>query len=331
MTILTFFVPAFAVVSGTQLNLTMDSIGRWTMPISARLRSSGAEINGSVFLDIDGLVDFDFDPDQSDVPVSVDIADSFILDDPSLHGRTFTLSGNFSIPNVSDPGLWNTMHASLDVGYQSAFARGLQQIIITPTGNGQSGLFLLDPSSPDQYAYEGQWFHVNCFRENFTDIEASVVVGNYPASAPAEFSFDMLDHITTVPLEAFQQIVGDLERAGFRTIDDPSDGRSTRFQVVANGGLLTIGIAGSSTAELAQILPPIHFEMVSGIQRFQITAYPEDYIREYANGHALTITTDSERGRNNIGTIGTNVLRRLALQVDYANRRIGFAEPVDEI
>ena len=62
----------------------------------------------------------------------------------------------------------------------------------------------------------------------------------------------------------------------------------------------------------------------------RITAYPEDYIIEYANGHALTITTHSERDRNNIGTIGTNVLRRLALQVDYANRRIGFAEPVDE-
>ena len=300
------------------------------MPISARLRSSGAEVNGSVFLDIDGLHDFDFDPDLSDVPVTVDIAVSFILDDASLHGRTFTLSGNFSIPNVSDPGLWNTMDASIGVGFGSAYDRGLQRIIITPTGNGQSGLFVLDPSSPDQYAYEGQWFHVNSLRENFTGIEASVVVGNYPASSPVEFSFGMLDHLTTVPLEAFQQIVGDLARAGFGTIDDLPDRGSTTYLIVTRGPLLILALAGSSTAELAQILPPIHFEMVSGTQRFQITAYPEDYIIEYANGHALTIATHSERGRNNIGTIGTNVLRRLALQVDYANRRIGFAEPVDE-
>jgi hypothetical protein len=332
MKIPTFFVPAFAVVSGTtQLNLTMDSMGRWSLPISARLRSSSAEVNGSVFLDIDGLHDFYFDPDPSDTPVNVEIADSLIFDD-TLPGRVFTLSGNFSIPNVSDLGLWNAREASIGVGFGSAFSQGFERFIITPSGNGESGLLVLDPATPEQYAYEGQWFYVNSLRDHFTGIEASVLVGNYTASSPAEFTLDTIADSTIIPLQAFRNIVGHLERAGFSiansTHDDSSDEISTTVQVLTRGGILTLTIWGSSGSELSQVLPPIHFETVAGTQRFRITLFPEDYIEATENAHTISILAYVEGGRN---SIGTNVLRRLSLQMDYENNRIGFAEPVYDV
>ena len=67
--------------------------------------------------------------------------------------------------------------------------------------------------------------------------------------------------------------------------------------------------------------------MVSGTQRFRVTIFPEDYIKPLANGHILSISTDNGVSPN---TIGTNVLRHIALQIENENNRIGFAEPVDE-
>jgi hypothetical protein len=301
------------------------------MPISARLVSSGNMVSALVVLDYLGHYDFLIRARQNVPSVDLDIADSLIIDDNTT-GQTVIPTGNFSIPNVSDLGLWDTMHGSIGVAFNTSFARRFERFIITPSGHGEEGLLVLDPITPEQYAYEGQWFYVNSLCDQHPVIEASVFVGNHSASSRAVFALVSTSLPTSIPPEAFQIIVGHVERAGFiivnRTLDNLQVNASTAVRLGIPGNYETLYIPRLCASELAQILPPIHFEIVSGTQRFRITIFPEDYIKPFANGHTLTIMGFSVGG---LYAIGTNMLRRLALQIEPENHRIRFAEPVIEI
>ena len=327
-----FFVFLFAIVSATQLNLTMDSLGRWRLPLTARLVETGTDVDARVFLDFHGLHDFLYRPRRNETSVALDIADSLFIGDNTT-GRTCIASGNFSIPIVSDLGLWNTMEASIGVGFGSAFGHGFERFIITPSGERGSGLLVLDPSTPEQYAYGGQWFYVNSLCDQTPIIEASVVVGDDTASSPARFYLTSNSYLTLIPAEAFQNIVGYLERAGFNIVDDSthedqSGEVPTRVRRVNLGPFVTLYFSRISVSQLAQILPPIHLEIVSGTQRFRITIFPEDYIG--ATGREYYLSISGVSGHDGAYTLGTNVLRHLAVQIDYENYQIGFAEPLAE-
>ena len=224
------------------------------------------------------------------------------------------------------------MHGSIGVAFNTSFARRFERFIITPTGNGESGLLVLNPVTPEQYAYGGQWFHVNSLNDHIPFIEASVVIGDYPAPSPARFSLSSNGDCTFIPAEAFQNIVRHLERAGFNIVsrirDVPTGGALTAVRETS-GGLTMLYIPRRTAAEIAQVLPPIYFELVADTQVFRVTIFPEDYIQPLGNGrHVLSIATDNGERLN---IIGSNVLRHLALYIDTENRRMGFAEPVDGV
>ncbi len=309
--------------------------------MSVRLASSGNEINTRVYLNIAGSHDLLYQSHPSFTSGSLGMADSLIIGN-NITGQTVIPTQTFSIPMVSDPGMWNAIDVSIGVSFGSSFAQHFDRYIITPTGNGESGLLVLNPSTPEQYAYGGQWFYVNSLSDDQTPrIEASVVVGDDTASSPARFSLSSNWYLTFIPAEAFQNIVGYLERAGFNIVDDSthedqSEEAPTRVRRVNLGHIVTLYFSRISVSELAQILPPIHLEIVSGTQRFRITIFPEDLI--VATGREYYLTTGSEyyltisgiSGHGDAYTLGTNVLRRLAVQIDYENNQIGFAEPLAE-
>ena len=325
---LTYLLYTIALVSATQLNVTLDSLGWWRLPISARLVSSGHEVNACVSLDINGNRDFVFEPYQGDnsVPPLV-LVDSLIIDD-HFSNRIVIPTGHFSIPVFSDPGLWNTVEASVGAAFDTSFARRIERFILTPCGDGSLGLLVLNTPTPEIYAFEGRWFYVNSLNNLGPEIEASVAVGNNATFSPVSFVIVSNVNRTIIPHEAFQEILVHLERAGFNIVEsNHNDELSRCVRLVRFGAYTTLLILGSSNSELAQILPPIHFEMVSGTQRFRISLFPEDYIESVDHGHTLSIWSKTEGPRY---FIGTNVLRRLAFLIDYENHLIGFAEPVDE-
>jgi hypothetical protein len=311
------------------LNLTIDNVGRWKIPISARLVDSRHEVNARVILEISCDHDFYYFPPGSGDPVIVHTADALIIDDNTTE-RAVIPTGNFSIPDGAGARFSDIMSASMGVGFRSAFAQRFERIIITPNGDGASGLLVLDPSTPEQYAYEGQWFYVNSLHEQYPKIEAVVVVGDYPASSPARFVLTSNSYLTFIPTEAFDNIVGHLERAGFNVATSTVHNLSDEVPIVGlerMGEFEILRFHRISAYDLAQALPPIHFEMVSGTRRFRIAIFPEDYIQASPFGHGLSIYGFVN---GNQYQIGTNVLRRVGLSIDYRNRRIGFAEPLTE-
>jgi hypothetical protein len=320
--------------SSSVINGTFDDRGIFRFPITARIESSRADVVASVFLDFHGSHDFRLAPVYR--PIQTDMADGYRFD-----GQTdFIHTEPFEIPTGSDPDVDGWIGAA----FHSRFFDTFDHFIIAPRDR-QSGLLVLNPPRPEEYALDGQWVYTTSSDLLYPQVMASVVVGNDSiATTPAVFSLVSSSDTTWIPHEAFRKIVHHLELAGFtisgrvagipsstRPVDPASIGRGR--QVIVNGNMdslahETIRIPRLSAAELAQILPRIHFDIVADEnQSVRLSLYPEDYIH---STHEESFISIGARRRGHY-SIATNLLRRLALHIDARDRRIGFAEPVTEI
>lgn len=202
----------------------------------------------------------------------------------------------------------------------------------------QSSLLVLNPETPAQYAYNGQWSYVNSSEPDYPNVMASVVVGNETFASEV---FSLLSAVEQVgiPHEAFRAIVRHLESAGFiisggeaRIAGTDRSSIEPERRVFIEGhlqewGFESLRIPGLSAAQLAQVLPPIYFDVVSSTHEtvVRLELLPEDYIdARFQEIHVIA-------KRAGECTIGTSLLRRVGIHIDSRNRRIGFAEPVDEI
>jgi hypothetical protein len=342
--LVTAVVAALSTTSATvHVEVTLDNRGLWRVPIRPLTRSAEDVISARAILDLGGVHGFEyFSPDLRDSR-SAAIADGYYIGGNDSSTTIYVHTDDpFAIPMESSAAFWTASHASIGTGFNSPFARTVHHYIISPT-NSESGLLVLNPENPDQYAFLGEWFYVNSSNNVLPQITASVVVGDSIASDPPDlFTLVSKTDISWIPQEAFRNIVRHLERAGFRVsgaqagipnpvgpIDMDSIGRGRTVLVTGNLAVLgheMIAVPELSAEELAQVLPPIYFD-IGSIERFRITLLPQDYIRT-VDDLAYILIGARRRGRC---SIGTNVLQRLALHIDLRNRRIGFADPVNEI
>ena len=151
MKVLTCLIPAIAVVSRTQLNLTIDSMGRWRMPIATR---DAVHTLAYLYLEVNhGFSRFPVHGND----LRQDHSTSQLFTIQSEHGpeshRMALVSG------------------SIGAAFNSAFSRMFHNYIIAPTAR-ESSTLVLNPEIPEQFAR--RWFYVNTSSPIFPQVMASV-------------------------------------------------------------------------------------------------------------------------------------------------------------